>query len=75
MITKAQAKYIDNQNDKSAKALSEYVYVEGDSNLRTKIGNFKAHHPKLFVAACVALGLIVCYIVLCLIVIIITANM
>ena len=74
MITKAQVKYIDNQNDKSAEALPEFIYVEGDSNLRTKIKNFKAHHPKLFVAACVLIGLIVCYIVLCVTAIIITTN-
>ncbi len=74
MIKKEQAKYIDNQNDKSAEALPEFIYVEGDSNLRTKIGNFKAHHPKLFVAACIAIGLIVCYIVLCVVLIIITTN-
>lgn len=74
MITKAQAKSIDNQNDKSSEPVPEFIYVEGDSNLRTKIGNFKAHHPKLFAAACIAIGLIVCYIVLCVVLIIITTN-
>ena len=75
MIKKKQAKYIDNQNDKSAEPVPEFVYVEGDSNLRTKIKNFKTHHPKLFVAACIAIGLIVCYIVLCVVLIIVTTNM
>ena len=72
MIKKKQAKYIDNQNDKSANAIPEVVCVEGETNLRTKIRNFKSRHPKLFVAACVAIGLIVCYIVFCVVVIIIT---
>ena len=74
MIKKKQAKSIVNQSDKHAESLPEFVYVEGDSNLRTKIKNFKTHHPKLFVAACIAIGLIVCYIVLCVVLIIITTN-
>ena len=71
---KLELESIDNQDNKPADTIPEVVFVEGDSNLRTKIGNFKAHHPKLFVAACVALGLIVCYIVLCVVAIIITIN-
>lgn len=74
MITKAQVKSADNQTDKPAESAPEFIYVEGDNSIRTKIKNFKAHHPKLFVAACVALGLIVCYIVLCVVLIIITTN-
>jgi len=75
MIKKKQAKSADNQTDKPAESAPEFVYVEGDSNLRTKIKNFKTHHPKLFVAACVVLGIIVCYIVLCVVLIIITTNL